>query len=134
MLTHLNYLHIVVAAAVYFIIGGLWYSVLFGKSWMVLVNVTPTEEDKKKAPMMMGMTLVINLIITIGLAFVYKLIRAHSVIVALKVGGFLGVCFFLMPMILNNMYARRPTKLTMIDAGYHVVGVIVASLILVLWR
>jgi hypothetical protein len=32
------------------------------------------------------------------------------------------------------MYAKRPFMLTVIDSGYHVVAIIVASIILTMWH
>jgi len=44
----INYLAVLVATVVNFVLGGLWYSpLLFGKKWMALMNVTE-EEIKKK--------------------------------------------------------------------------------------
>ncbi len=34
---------VAVAGIAYFIIGALWYSVLFGKLWIKLMNVSPEE-------------------------------------------------------------------------------------------
>jgi hypothetical protein len=134
MFQTLNYLHIAAAALVYFIIGAVWYSLLFQKAWMALIGVTPTEADKKGMPLMFGMTFILNLVITFATAGVLYFVSPNSILASLKVGALLGVCLVAPTTAMNYMYAKRPFKLTLIDSGYHVVAIMVVSVILSLWH
>jgi len=134
MLTHLNYLAVLVATLVYFIIGSVWFSVLFGKTWAKLLGLVVTEEDKKNMPKLFSATFVLNFVICLAVACVMHLLRHSSVFVALKVGLMLGVGFVAAPCVMNYMYSRRPVKLMAIDAGYHIISILVASVILILWH
>lgn len=40
---------VLVATAVYFAVGGLWFSVLFGKQWMKLSKITMEEASKSSS-------------------------------------------------------------------------------------
>jgi hypothetical protein len=51
----------------------------------------------------------------------------------MKLAGLIGAGFILAPMIMNNMYAKRPFKLTAIDAGYHIVSIITVTIIMAKW-
>jgi hypothetical protein len=52
----------------------------------------------------------------------------------LKLGAITGVCFATTAVSISFIYESRPTALYFIDCGYHVVGNIIAAVILVLWR
>ncbi len=133
MFANLNYIHIFVAGIVYFIIGALWYSVLFGKIWAGMLGLVPAEADKKQMPRMFATTFALNLVITFSTACVLHFVDPGTCVGALKTGLLLGVGFTLTSTAMNNMYAKRPFKLTLIDAGYHITGICVAALILTRW-
>ena len=42
----MNYLAILVAAAAYFLLGGLWYALAFTKPWMAALDFSPTVKAK----------------------------------------------------------------------------------------
>jgi hypothetical protein len=129
------WLQIAVAAIAYFVIGALWYSVLFQKAWIAGHNVQMTEEGKKKAPLLFAMSLVINFGQAIALAFLLGLMQSpEGLVPGLKVGLFVGLAFSAAPMIINYMYLGKSLKLIVIDAGYHVVGITVMSIIFSVWR
>ncbi len=113
MIADLNYLHIAVATLAYFIIGAIWYSLLFGKVWTRLIGAAaPTEEDMKKMPMMFSLTFVLNFVITSATACVLYFVSPNSVLGAVKVGALLGLGFVGSACAMSYMYAKRPFKLT----------------------
>jgi len=134
MLSNLNYVHILVASIVYFIIGALWYSLLFGKIWMKLLGITPNEDDKKKMPMIFSVTFVLNFIIVVSTACVIGFVQPSNMIVAIKVGLLLGVGIAGTTCTMNYMYSRKSFGLIAIDAGYHVLAITISSIILTLWH
>jgi hypothetical protein len=134
MLANLNFIHIAVATLVYFILGSLWYSVLFGKVWMGLLGFSVREEDKKNMPRMFATTFLLNFIITGSVACVLYFVSPFSCLAAIKVGVLLGVGFTGSTTAMNYMYSRRSFKLTLIDAGYHIISIILVSVILTLWH
>ena len=133
MFANLNYIAIGVSTLVYFIIGALWYSLLFGKEWMKLVGLTPTPEDKKNMPKIFSITFILNFIICLSTAAVIYFVQPVSIIAAIKtailVSAFVCACG-----VMNYMYAKRPLKLMLIDMGYHVFGIIIISIILTYWH
>ena len=131
-LSELNYLAILVSGIAYWIIGALWYSpVLFGKAWGAVVQ--PTEEQRKK----MGVTMVISLVMMIAICFVMALFVTHLVpadmMRGLKIALASSLGFMLLPTWIGQMYANTNRTVMLIDAGYHIVGFIVAAIILTSW-
>ena len=70
MFTNLNYIAITLSAVVYFVLGSVWFGPLFGKSWLKLVGLSLTEEDKKNALFMFAKTFILDFIITFSVALI----------------------------------------------------------------
>ena len=47
-LSHLNWLHILVAALAYFALGAIWYGPLFSKKWIAYQQIDMNNPDAKK--------------------------------------------------------------------------------------
>ncbi|TND10591.1 MAG: Uncharacterized protein FD123_233 [Bacteroidetes bacterium] len=132
---HANWLAIFVATLVYFVVGALWYSpILFAKIWVSLLPSPPSEEDKKRMPMLMVFTLIGNFAAVFAIAFFAWIMACGTVVPALKLGLFVSLCFCATVMGINMMYEKRPLKLMMINIGYHVVGICAAAVIVALWK
>lgn len=131
---HLNWLHILVAALAYFVIGAIWYGGLFSKAWAKGHGVIISEEEKKKAflPTMLG-GLIITFIIVTCLAIVYLYVPPKDITHAVKYGAFYGLGFAGLTTAMNYLYLQKPLSVWFIDILYNVVGMIVASIILCLW-
>jgi hypothetical protein len=130
-----NWLAIAVAAVAYFAIGGLWYSVLFGKQWIKATGIDMNRPDAKKgAGGIMAMTFVMLFVTCIGLALlVHRTMPGDGVLSGLKIGGLTGICFSAIGICMSYLYQSKPRALIMIDCGYHVIGNIVAAVILCIW-
>lgn len=129
-----NYLAIIVSAVVYFVIGALWYSpLLFAKPWMK--NVGRTEEQLRSGSKIVYLyTLIAELVICFVLAFIIWVLGTPTCLSAIKVGLFFSLGFTTTIIAINNWYGQRGTKLTLIDSGYHIVGIVFASIILTVWN
>jgi hypothetical protein len=136
LLSHLNWLHIIVAAIAYFALGALWYSpALFAKAWVRLVKIDINDPDKKGGfGVMMFTSFILIFICCTALAILYRLIDIRGALSAIKFGLFLAVGFALTTISISFVYEHRPLGLYAIDIGYHIAGFIAASLVLVLWR
>lgn len=132
--SHLNWLAIVVAAAAYFAIGAIWYMpAVFGKKWMELLKIDPTKMDRSGLGMMMVQSYITTFIVCIGLAALVQLIGLGGAMEGLKLGLLCGVCFALCTNYISSIYEKRPFALVLINGGYNIVGMVVASLILCVW-
>jgi hypothetical protein len=128
-----NYLAILVATIAYFMIGGTWYSpVLFANAWMKESKVVP---DKSKGiAQLLVVTFFITLFMVFILAYFINTSGADSLQKGLLTGLLAGLGFVATTIGITFLYEGRTIKLFLIDAGYHVTGLIVAGGILGMWR
>jgi len=133
--SHANWLAITVAAVAYFMIGGLWYSVLFGKAWIKSTGIDMSRPDAKKgAGGIMVMTFLLEFVICTGLAVLAsRMMLVNGVLSGIKLGLLTGICFSAIVICISYLYQGKPKTLTLIDGGYHIVGNIVAAVILCIW-
>jgi Protein of unknown function (DUF1761) len=137
LLSNLNWLHVLVAAVAYFALGAIWYSpVLFSKPWIKAhkIDVSNKEEVQKGMALIMIGSFILMLLSTIGLGIVYQLIPAVGLTGAVKTGLFVGLTFSTPAVAIGYLYNKKPLAAYLIDCGYHVVGLILASIVLVLWQ
>ncbi len=127
-----NFLAIVVAAVVAFILGGLWYSpVLFGKVWQREVGLSDEQLRRGNMASIFGLSLLLSLIA----AFVFAMFLGPRPPVQLGLGaGFAaGLCWVASSFGINYLFARRSLRLFLIDGGYHTLQFTAIGLILALW-
>jgi len=135
-LSSLNWLHIVVATVAYFMLGAIWYSFLFQKKWIEYQNIDMSNpEAKKGAGFIMALSFVGFLVICTGLAILdAKINLTHGVSSGIKLGLTTGVCFSAAAISITYLYVKKPIGLHFIDGLYHVVGQIIAAVILCAWH
>jgi hypothetical protein len=132
----INFLAVIVSGIASWAVGSLWYSpILFGKSWQKEVGLS--DEDIKGANMVLifGTSLLLMLVMALGLA---PIITSHGDDITWYHGMFhgllIGLMFIATSIGINYLYQRKSLKLFFIDAVYQVLIVVIAGLILGLWR
>lgn len=133
--SNLNWLHILVAALAYFALGSIWYAPLFGKKWVAYQNIDMNAPDAKKgvALIMFG-SFVWMLIAVIGLAIIVYRLNLTEVLSGVKWGLLTGICFSAAAISITYLYTKKPLGLHLIDGLYHVIGQIIAAVILCVWK
>ncbi len=137
-LSHANWLALNVAAIVYFALGSLWFSVLFGKQWMALNNIpepTPQAKEEMKK-MMLGMmlkTFIMALVLSVSIGILAMALGLTNYMAGIKLGLLLSAMGTI-PLVMSDMYLMKPLKLWFIDAGYHIVGITLMSIIISIWH
>ncbi len=125
-------LWVVLAAAVaYFIIGAIWYMALFGKQWMELSGMSMEDTENSSAPYLASF--VLTLVLTFILAHVLVFIGVETIQESLVAGLWLWLGFVATTMLMTDMYSDKPRKLTAINAGYHLAGILAAASIITFW-
>jgi len=136
-LSHINWLAVLVAAVAYFVLGALWYSkALFGTKWAQLTKLDMNNPDLKKGMGgMMISTFVLILVVCFALEIlIVKINFEQEFSYGIKLGLLTGLAFATTAVSITYVYERKPTNLYLINTGYHVVGHVIAAIILVLWR
>ncbi len=135
IVSQLNWLHVLVATIAYFALGAVWYGPLFSKAWIKGHNIDVNHPDGKKGMgKLMGLSFIAFFVITLTVAIILQVVQAFAFIHAIKWGAFLGLGMATPVIVINHLYLKRPVTVHLIDALYHVVGLTIASLVLVLWR
>ncbi|GAB4132001.1 MAG: hypothetical protein Fur0041_02930 [Bacteroidia bacterium] len=134
-LSHANWLAIAVAAVTYFMLGAIWYSpILFSKIWAEGHGIVVDESEKKRMPLIFGTTLIIALVMSASIALLTFGLESTRCVSGIKVGLLCGVGLAIGPMGMNFLYHRKTLKLFLIDAGYHIIGCVLAGIIVSIWH
>jgi hypothetical protein len=134
--SHLNYLAIITGALIYFILGALWYSkFMFVKQWGEANKIDFTDTSNKgHLPMMLVISFLMMLIASIGLAILTHMLGIVELMGGVKLGLLCGGCFSVASTVTNYVYLNKPRILYFIDGGYHLVGFILAGIVLAVWH
>lgn len=127
----MNYLAILVAAVAYMALGALWFSpVLFGKAWLKGTGKTKEQVMADHSPMNYLIGIVTAFISSYGIARIMYWTNMSEIVDGVKVGLFVGVCFALMAILVNDAFEARPKFLSFINGLYHICGMIIAGVII----
>ncbi len=137
MLQGINFVAVVVTAVITMVIGGLWYSVIFGKQWMALAGIKMTEKDKaemkKKAGPAYLMGFVVALVSSFVLALVITLANAVTILDGVLVGVLVWFGFVATVHIGSVLWERKSWKLFFINTMYSLVTLVISGAILAVW-
>jgi hypothetical protein len=134
--SYVNWLHVLVAAIAYFALGAIWYSFLFQKPWIRYHKIDMNDpEGKKGVGAVMFMSFIWMFIVTLGLEIlIYRAGIDGGAMSGVKLGLTTGVFFSASAISINYLYLKRPLALHFIDGLYHVVGQVIAAVILCAWQ
>src|SRR3989344_2720713 len=132
-----NYLVILVSAIISFIIGALWYSLLFGKSWTKLMGFSAKDIEKTKKKSM-AKTYFIGFIAQLIMAYVLAnfviYADAKTFLEGIQVGFFIWLGFVATISLGMILWENKPIKLYLINTGYWLVSLIIQGMILSVWQ
>jgi hypothetical protein len=113
-----NWIAILVAAVLSFVLGGIWYSpVLFGKAWQREAGLT--EEQLKNANMAKIFGLTFVLCVLAAWMFAIFLGPRPKISEGLMYGFSAGLFWVTASFGINYLFERRSLKLFLINGGYH---------------
>lgn len=130
----LNWLAVVVAALAAFALGALWYGPLFGKAWQALSGLTDDDIQQGHPAKTYGTALVLNLVAAFGMGMVMQLHPSPDLGSGLNVGLLIGIAFVATSFGINYLFASRPLRLYLIDAGYMVALLSIMGAVIGAWR
>lgn len=111
---------IVIAALAFFVLGGVWYTFLFGKLWRAEMGISEEEAaGMSPNPLMFVWSILVALVIAVTLA---KLISESSVEYGFKVGLGVGAGVGAAILAQNYVYESKSVRFFAINAGYVIVG------------
>jgi len=126
---------VLVAAALYFGLGRLWYGPLFGAKWAAAVHVAnPGANVSDPVPMLVAAAM--SVVIAYVVAMLLHLVQGaeRTVVSGVSFGLFAGVGMVASAMLASGLQEGRPTVLWLIDAGYTVTGCMLIGAVVGGWK
>jgi hypothetical protein len=118
----IDWLTVVLGALAFFVVGAVWYTVLFGKAWQ---RATGLGEKQLKAganmPLIFGLAFLLELLIAATLAHQYAMTGPSDRAKMMIAVGY-GAMLMAPAVGINYLFLRKPLKLFLIDAGHLIVG------------
>jgi Protein of unknown function (DUF1761) len=129
-----NYWAVLVCAVVYWLMGAVWYDLLFQKPWLSLEHLTLADAAQMSPVWPYIITLVLNLLIAFVLAQICVWRNANTAGRGAAIGTLLWIGFVGPIAYTTNMYELRPAELFAINYCYPLAGLAVMGAILGVWH
>jgi surface polysaccharide O-acyltransferase-like enzyme len=128
-----NYAAVFVSALAYWILGALWYALLFAKPWMALENITEAQAKSMNPVLPYVITFVLNLLIAFVLAELCAWRNANTAARGAALGILVWIGFVGPVNYTTYMYEMRPMQLFAINEFYPLAGFCLMGAILGAW-
>lgn len=133
--TGVNYWAVLVAGAVFFVLGALWYAKpVFGAAWMAGIGKTEEQVKADFSPMKLVWAFIGSFVSAYGIARVLSWTSGVGAMSGVMVGLMAAVCFAIPVIGVNDCMESRPLKLTIINGLYDLVGFLIMGIIIGAWR
>jgi hypothetical protein len=134
-LQHLNWMSVLVAFVAYFMLGGMWFTLFFKKPYAISLG-KEGQLPAKPAPIFIVGPMLCSLVITVASAVLLYALDVSSLVNALEFAVLVGIGFLVANTvnIAINPNIPRPILYGAISGAYHMVGIIMVSMILVMMK
>jgi phosphoglycerol transferase MdoB-like AlkP superfamily enzyme len=89
---------------------------------------------KKGMGAIMLSSFILMFIVTVGLAIIVSRLQLDHASSGVKWGLLTGVCFSAAAISISYLYVKKPVGLHIIDGLYHIIGQVIAAVILTAWH
>jgi Protein of unknown function (DUF1761) len=128
-----NYAAVFIAAIAYWLLGAVWYGVLFSKPWMALEKMSLEQAQSMNPVLPYVITFVLNLLIAYSLAQICIWRNANTAGRGASVGVLLWIGFVGPITFTTYMYEMRPKELFAINEFYPLAGLVLMGAIIGAW-
>jgi hypothetical protein len=135
-LNDVNWLAILVGAVAWWILGAIWYSpVLFGTAWARAGGIE-IPEGQRPSPATYLVPLVASFIATIAAAMLARATGSTTFGEGIVLGLVLAIGFAFTLFWVESTFGNRPKPGTWfaITATYSILGILIATVIVTIWR
>lgn len=137
MFEQINFLAVILCAALNMALGMFWYGFLFTKPWMRLSGIQKKHLENKanaqRARLGYALSTFCSLIMALALALVIKVTGLQSLGGGFILGFACWLGFSFTSMLPNHLFALKPIGLAAIDMGYPLISLCVMGSILGAW-
>jgi len=128
----MNWLAIVLGTAAFFAVGAAWYTVLFGKVWRRLVDLSEDQlRSGANGPLIFVLCFLLELLVVTMLGHLFAFLQPSDRAKMMISTGF-GLTIMSPAIGIPYLFMRKPLKLFLIDAGHFVVGMAAVGVVFVL--
>jgi len=131
-LANLNWISVSVAFVAYFLLGALWFTLLFHKQYKISLG-RENETLQNNAPIFIVGPALCSLVITIVSAVLIYALNIHQFAGALEFAIVIGIGYLFANTvnIAINPNIPRPILYGIITGTYHLLGILIVSIILI---
>ena len=129
----INFLAVLTAAFSAFIVGGVWYSVLFKDVWMRVNNFTNEDAMNRNPAKTFGLSFLLSLIMALNLAAFLGDGKA-TIAWGMLAGGLAGAGWVAAAIAVIALFEGRSLQYVLINGGYWVVAFVMMGAILGAWH
>ena len=133
----INYLAVIVVAAVNMGLGAFWYSMSgFGKQWMKLSGITKEDIEKaKKAGMSKSYAISTagSLVMAYVLSYIVDFSQTQTIIAGMLSGFWVWLGFVATVLLGSVLWENKSWNLYAINTCYYLVSLIIMGAILAIW-
>ena len=116
-----NWIAVVVAAVMGFVVGGIWYGPIMGQRWMGAVGLTEDQIRSGNMPLIYGGAFAFSLLASWTLAHTFLSFGADLTVQAKIMTAFGVALGFIVPAIgTNYLFSQKSKTLFFIDATYWI--------------
>jgi hypothetical protein len=127
-----NWLAVIAAAMSSFVLGGLWYAVLFGKAHQRAAGLSDEQARIGNPALIFGGSFVLALIA--AATFAMFLGPEVDAMTGALYGLSAGLCWVTASFGINYLFERKNLTLLLINGGYHTLQFTLFGIILGAWR
>jgi len=128
-----NVLAVLAAAVLQWLVGWLWYGVIFSKSYKALVGASETEKPSNPGGVM-ALIFITNLVLAFALAQIVILSHVDSATLGMFIGVVCGLGFVVPPLLAQHVSEGKPFKLFGINAIYWLIAMALSGCLLAIWH
>jgi hypothetical protein len=129
----INLLAVVLGAAAFFVVGAIWYALLFAQPWQKAAGLSDETIRGSNMALIFGLAFLFELLIALTLWHTIARSDASDRGVMMMAIGF-GAAIMTPAIGINYLFLRKPLALFLIDAGHFVVGMAAMGGVFLLFR
>ena len=129
----INYFAVVACVLMHMVLGGIWFSAVFGNAWMEYNHIAPGSE-MAGGPMPYLYSIFMAIMMAFLVSWLSGRMNIRNALDGARAGFFIGFSTFLVGFATNYRYSGRPMKLALIDALYPVLSLTIMGAIIGGWK